>query len=189
MLGKTVGGFGLTISAILVVAAIGAGPNPPAPRPPKPESRNEHCQITLLATELGTDLKPMGAMEKVNWCPAQGYGWDEYKPAPAAGPQRKLDPKTKLLIMAHIAADQDWAIQHCHVKSVPVIGLDGALHELLPRWKAAGLGDEKTARREITAAYRERYQAEEPCDASREHEHVKFIQRTWLDSLKELPVK
>jgi hypothetical protein len=55
--------------------------------------------------------------------------------------------------------------------------------------ETAGLSDEKTARREITASYRERYRIEEPCDLSREHEHVKFIQRTWLDALKELPVK
>jgi hypothetical protein len=130
MIGKIAVGLGLFVSLILAVAAIGAGTHTPDPRPPKSETRNEHCQKDLMVIGLATG-EQMSARDRVNWCLAQGYGWDEHKPAP----QRKLDPKTKLVIMAHIAADHDWAIQHCHLKGVPLIGLDGALRELLPRWR------------------------------------------------------
>lgn len=84
-------GFGLTVSAILAVATIGVGTHPPAPTPPtppKPETRNAHCQISLMTLDVTTG-EQMSATDRVNWCLAHGYGWDEYKPPAAAAPRHK----------------------------------------------------------------------------------------------------
>jgi hypothetical protein len=92
-----------------------------------------------------------------------------------------------LALSARSVGERDWIAEHCRVQPANPIGLNRVLAELVPRWTAWKLGDEKGGRERIAKAYGDGYAFDQVCDPKSDQRAVGQVDTLWRQGLAERP--